>query len=131
MENTMGYSKALEMAGATVLDFEMFGSYQGDWIAHVTLPDGRTGFIRGYFGSCSGCDHFEAEFGYEADACDAHRYDKQEDCAECQAVQDSYIPRLVEFGLAYFVAFKSGTELVEELQAEWEGELDDWVKARL
>jgi hypothetical protein len=59
-----GYELALIAAGATVHDFERFGSYQGDWLARVTLPDGRTGWIKDYYGSCSGCDAFEAEFSW-------------------------------------------------------------------
>ena len=56
------YKKCLEMAGVDVLAFESFGSYQGDWWAKVFDGD-KTGWIHGYFGSCSGCDAFEAEFG--------------------------------------------------------------------
>lgn len=60
----MGYQEAMEAAGAEVLAFESFGSYQGDWWALVRF-DGRTGWVRGSYGSCSGCDAFEAEFGYD------------------------------------------------------------------
>lgn len=59
----MSYRDALEAAGATVHDFQSFGSYQGDWWALVTF-EGRTGYVHGYYGSCSGCDAFEGEFGY-------------------------------------------------------------------
>ena len=31
----MSYQMALEMAGATVLEYKEFGSYQGDWFAKV------------------------------------------------------------------------------------------------
>ena len=60
----MGYEQAIEKAGATVHCFEHFGSYQGEWWAKVT-NQGKTGWISGYYGSCSGCDAYEAEFGYE------------------------------------------------------------------
>jgi hypothetical protein len=59
----MGYREALECAGAEVHAYEEFGDYQGVWLAYVTF-DGVTGFIRDYFGSCSGCDAFEDEMGY-------------------------------------------------------------------
>lgn len=60
----MSYTEALEAAGATVLDYTMYGSYQGAWMAHVKLPTGVKGFIIDYYGSCSGCDSFESTFGY-------------------------------------------------------------------
>lgn len=57
-----GYVRALEAAGVKVLAFEEFGSYQGDWWARV-----EGGFVTGSYGSCSGCDAFEAEFGWNSD----------------------------------------------------------------
>lgn len=57
------YHWCLEQAGATVHAFQSFGSYQGDWFAKVTY-EGKTGWIHDYYGSCSGCDSFEAETGY-------------------------------------------------------------------
>lgn len=59
----MGYSEALEAAGCKVLDFEEFGSYQGDWLAFVEY-NGEKGIVEGSYGSCSGCDAFHAEFDY-------------------------------------------------------------------
>jgi len=58
-----GYVDALKAAGAKVLGFCEFGDYGGVWLAHVTLPNGCEAYIKGYFGSCSGCDDYEAEFG--------------------------------------------------------------------
>jgi hypothetical protein len=59
----MGYKECLELAGATVIDHKEFGSYQGDWIAYVEYK-GERGFIKDYYGSCSQCDAYEAEFGF-------------------------------------------------------------------
>lgn len=59
----MSYQSALEAAGAEVHCFDYFGDYQGTWIAKVTYK-GETGWIEGSYGSCSGCDAFEAEFDY-------------------------------------------------------------------
>ena len=59
----MGYSSALVAAGAEVVDFDTFGDYQGTWIAEVKY-NGQHGFVVGFYGSCSGCDAFEAEFDY-------------------------------------------------------------------
>jgi len=53
------YKDCLELAGAEVLAYETFGSYQGDWWAKVKFND-REGFVHGYYGSCSGCDTLEA-----------------------------------------------------------------------
>jgi len=58
----MGYSEALEAAGCKVLNFEEFGSYQGTWLAFVKYNE-ETGIVEGSYGSCSGCDAFEGEFG--------------------------------------------------------------------
>lgn len=60
------YVRALEAAGAEILAFEEFGSDQGDWWAKVVYR-GQTGWINGSYGSCSGCDAFQSEFGWNAD----------------------------------------------------------------
>jgi len=59
----MSYESALEAAGAKILAFEQFGSHQGEWYALVEY-NGERGWVNGSYGSCSGCDSFEAEFGY-------------------------------------------------------------------
>ena len=62
----MGYLESMEAAGATVHEFRHFGSYQGEWYAHITY-EGDTGWVRGTYGSCSGCDAFQDEFGWRED----------------------------------------------------------------
>ena len=62
----MGYKEALEAAGANVLAYEEFGSYQGDWLAKVSYQ-GETFWLRDYYGSCTGCDAFEADIGMITD----------------------------------------------------------------
>ncbi len=59
----MSYQQALEAAGCEVIEFQEFGSYQGEWLALVKY-DGEIGVVDGCYGSCSGCDAFESEFGY-------------------------------------------------------------------
>jgi hypothetical protein len=106
-----GYSKALETAGATVHDIEQFGSYQGVWIAHVTLPDGRTGLIHGYYGSCSGCDAFEAELGYDIhDYQRTHEAEFDPTCEKCV----EYREKLTRFGEDYFDRLQTPEELFME-----------------
>lgn len=58
--NVSSYPEMLKLAGFKVLAFEQFGSYQGEWIAHVSKGD-VTGFIHGSYGSCSSCDSLEAQ----------------------------------------------------------------------
>ena len=51
----MSYELALEEAGAKVLEFQSFGSFQGEWWAKVEY-NGEIGWVAGCYGSCSGCD---------------------------------------------------------------------------
>jgi len=59
----MAYQECLEKAGAEIISFKEFGSYQGEWMAMVRF-NGETGIVQGYYGSCSGCDSYEAEFAF-------------------------------------------------------------------
>lgn len=79
----MSYEEALQAAGAEVLEFEQFGSYQGDWWAKVRYKD-ELGWVQGSYGSCSGCDAFESEFGCAEDYCSEHAYQHNDDCPACQ-----------------------------------------------
>lgn len=58
------YEWALEMAGLTVLYFEEYGSYQGNWLAKVKNGE-EVGYIFDSYGSCSGCDHFKSNIDYK------------------------------------------------------------------
>lgn len=83
----MSYSSALEAAGCTVLEFEHFGSYQGEWLA-VVDHQGGFGVIEGSYGSCSGCDAFEAEFGWGVCS------DDDDDKERLASFGESYLPAL-------------------------------------
>lgn len=63
----MSYREALVAAGAVVIDYKEFGSYQGDWFA-IIVHNGVKGIVKGSFGSCGGCDAFEGEFNYTDDS---------------------------------------------------------------
>lgn len=89
----MGYREALEAAGATVHQFEHFGSYQGTWLAQVTY-DNQNGWIEGAYGSCSVCDSFQAEFDWDADT------------------KADYKERLAEFGRGYLHGLVTTEHLV-------------------
>lgn len=91
------YDGCLRLAGATVHAFEEFGSYQGDWWAKVTY-EGRTFWVHGYYGSCTGCDAFQADFS-EGDRCREHSYTfEMPDCDACREAERSLPERLAEFG---------------------------------
>ena len=107
----MSYQQALEAAGATVHVFQEFGSYQGDWWAKVTF-NGKTGWIHDYYGSCSGCDAFEAEFGWNDEE------------------NDDYQERLAKFGKEYLDEILD-QETAEAKAAEalsWDLDAEEMVK---
>jgi hypothetical protein len=94
----MSYTQALEAAGATVHAAEYFGSYQGDAMADVTY-EGRRGILAFGFGSCSGCDDFEATFGYDdGETCDEHRWEADADCGRCVIAAFDFANKLADYG---------------------------------
>ena len=58
------YSIVAWARGHQVLYYREFGSYQGEWIM-VSFLKKEYYIWKGCFGSCSGCDSYEAEFDYE------------------------------------------------------------------
>jgi hypothetical protein len=131
----MSYQEALEAGGAEVLAFESFGSYQGAWWARVRY-EGKEGWITGSFGSCSGCDSFEAEFGYGdshyhatpegrqyIDASDPLTPDSCADCAKLAA-------RLADFGRRYLdeIMTQEAAEKEASLNLEWDTDADEMVR---
>jgi hypothetical protein len=106
----MGYREALEAAGAKVLDYKAFGDYQGTWIA---ITD--KGVIVGSYGSCSGCDAFEAEFGYS--------YEEG---------SPTHQQRLAKFGQSYLDTPVDLDKMLADAQAnvEWDDNaaLIHWIK---
>ena len=110
----MGYTDALEKAGATVAEYRQFGDYQGTWLAKVAFR-GELGWVTGSFGSCSGCDAFEAEF----DCC-------YPDPADADAIAD-LDRRLALFGLSYLEGIASQTQIENELRAKLADE-DDYFR---
>jgi hypothetical protein len=98
-----GYQAALEQAGAQVLVFEQFGDWQGSWVALVDYQ-GERGWVQGSFGSCSHCDAFQADFGWDAED------------------EDDYEERLADFGRSYLGALQSSAALFEQFDqdADWD-----------
>lgn len=134
-----GYAKALEATGVTIKEFKFFGSYQGDWFA--VTADGK--IISGSYGSCSGCDAFQAEFDDEEPECKDGKYYKPSyfsDAAHRHSLKEykrdkaKYLERLKSFGQSYV----DGAETLEEIIArykikakEWEDdkEIYNWLKS--
>lgn len=131
-----GYQEALQAAGAEVLAFQEFGSYQGDWIAKVTYG-GQTGYVTGSYGSCSGCDAFQGEFDFSRNReCEDHRYmSKCDACEVCDAASADYDRRLREFGEGYLgdVLTQEQAEAFASRNWDWDTdaqEMVEWVKAQ-
>jgi hypothetical protein len=114
-----GYCEAMEAAGAKVLAYESFGSYQGEWYAKVEY-NGEVGWVQGSFGSCSYCDAFDSEFGFDAE--DAPDY--QERLADFgrtyldtilpQQKQEELLDNVVEADHWYYEDYQETLRFVKE-----------------
>ena len=127
----MGYKEALEEAGALVHAFQNFGSYQGEWYAFITYGN-EQGWVQGSFGSCSGCDSFQAEFGSDDRGCEEHSYDPDDQCDNCAEKVKEYAFRLADFGRVYCEGFQNTQAIVDELKprSSWDGDSDravEWI----
>lgn len=105
------YEQALEAAGVKVLDFKSFGSYQGEWWAKVQFPNDEIYFVPGYYGSCSGCDAFEGEFGWS---------DRD---------KENYPERLKNFGRDYLTDCYTLEQAIEysSRNLEWDTDAEEMV----
>jgi len=101
----MSYKESLEAAGANVLVMSYFGSYQGDWWAKVQYNN-TLGWVHGCFGSCSYCDAFEAEFGWDDDK------------------QSDYQERLANFGKGYLNDLYTQEEAEKDASHNLEWDMD-------
>jgi hypothetical protein len=118
------YDDALRAAGAEVLAYKYFGSYQGDWIAHVRYG-GETFYISDCYGSCSACDALQADMGWEP---------YESDGPEAKA---DWERRLADFGARYLepsermtfeqVLTKASSNLGWDSDAQ---SMVDWLKAQ-
>ena len=124
----MSYEEAMQAAGAEVLEFMQFGSYQGDWWAKVRYKD-ELGWAQGSYGSCSGCDAFEAEFGWADADCEEHKYNHKADCPDCQEAKKKYDERLADFGRGYLDGLL--TQEMAEKEASRNLDWDSDAKAML
>jgi hypothetical protein len=110
----MGYKECLELAGAKVIGYKEFGSWQGEWIAYVEYK-GQRGFVRDYYGSCSGCDAYQSEFNIEPHNCNGREYYSpfyegyKENCELCQKEK----LKEIKFGESYLEDILSYDEILE------------------
>jgi hypothetical protein len=140
----MGYQAALEANDVTVREYKEFGSYQGTWIA--ILDDGR--FVEGGYGSCSGCDAFEGEFGYSNEEIikqengkyykENYYWDEEKVITEEQANahNEKYKAKLRQFGSCYLDSAETKDEIVaryrhkcnDEYAWEDDKEILEWLE---
>lgn len=117
----MSYELTLKKAGAEILLYESFGSYQGDWWAKVKY-NGIVGWVHGSYGSCSGCDSYEATFS-DADKPeerdgkyyrDWRTWDEEEAISkeEYEKLMGEYDAHLADFGRPYL------NDMLTQQQAE-------------
>ena len=119
----MSYQAAMEAAGAKVLAFESFGSYQGEWFALVEVG-GKRGWVSGSYGSCSGCDAFEAEVGDLDEWCDEHAYKAVGGCRDCANAIEQAQVKLAEFGRGYLDRLLTQEEAEKDASANLEWDMD-------
>lgn len=119
-----GYAEALKAAGAEVLGFEMAGDYQGSWVALLRVGGGLKA-LTGYYGSCSGCDAYQAEFGFDShvvvDHGGAETWHEPEDpdrfvagCAQCEGWRQ----KLAAFGAMYLADAAAPSTVLDTLVRE-------------
>lgn len=126
----LSYKGALEAAGATVHAFQEFGSYQGEWLALVTF-EGETGWVSGYYGSCSGCDAIQGEFGYDFGEDDRWNadYSAKEPRSDDEIAAER--GRFAEFGRGYLTdgAIRTRDAALEEARKnlEWDQDAAEMV----
>ena len=109
----MSYEEAFSaVPGVKVEWCEYLGSYQGRLLAKITV-EGLEGprYIIDYYGSCSGCDAYEAEFGYSFD--------------------NTPPEKLAEFGKPYVDAALTLDEVLQELMPKPGGWYDTDMKEGL
>lgn len=132
----MSYKISLEKAGCEVLAFKEFGDYQGSWLAFVVY-NGERGIVEGSYGSCSGCDAFQAVFDYgngvpvEKDGKyyrDQYAWEEDETTKdEFDSLLQSCNERLADFGRTYLSGGLSKKKYFEDQLLKVDN--DDWFSS--
>lgn len=139
----MGYSEALQAAGAKVIEYREFGSYQGSWGAVIDYA-GEKKLVIGSYGSCSGCDSFQASFSYSEVPTekDGKYYrdswtDDEIEREEYDTLKKQYDTKLSDFGSHYLNTKLDKADIENRLQGfndeDWfdseEKEMFTWALA--
>ena len=131
----MSYEMAMRAAGAEVIQFQEFGDYQGNWWAKVNF-EGKAGWVNGSYGSCSGCDAFQAEFDtmghYHGDEYGYTEETKDFFDPACEKCVD-FRARLISFGRTYLDNLMAQEEAEKEVSQHLEWDSDarealEWLK---
>lgn len=109
----MSYKMCLEKAGATVIAFEIFGTYQDDWLAYVEYK-GEKGFVEGSYGSYSDSDAFESEFD------DAYFDEGTEEVIDLEK-------RYALFGESYLIGILPAEYQLKVLKEKMGDDPEDWA----
>jgi hypothetical protein len=129
----MGYSETLEAAGAKVIEYKTVGSYQGSWGAIVEY-NGVKSLVTGSYGSCSGCDAFEAEFGFgdeppiEKDGKYYRNYWSDDEITkeEHDSLVAAYDKKMSDFGASYLQTLQDEGDIQNRIKGFI---ADDWFDA--
>ena len=113
----MSYNTALKAAGFTLLDYKRFGDYQGEWVAEVITPDGVHGYIHDWYGSCSVCDAFEADVGWEP-------WGDDED------EQKEYDAKVEQFGKKYIDTQITKEQVLNSVSSWHKDEVSAWLREK-
>lgn len=132
----MSYEKALIAAGAKMIAFKEFGSYQGEWYALVEY-NGERGWVSGGYGSCSACDAFEGEIGHESvDAVGEQIWDRSQgeyrDATEADVAE--WQNKIAAFGKTYLDGLMTQEQAERAASEGWaygceDGEIITFVKS--
>lgn len=122
MKQYSGYEDILEDVCDKVYGYKEFGSYQGDWLAYVRYK-GKDVWIKGSYGSCSGCDWFQAvekypwEWDYEGNEVE---YLKRVE-AESVRLRDLFVNEYLEEDML-FTAGQLYEKLKEDRGWDWDAD---------
>lgn len=116
MNRPSDYTDTMTAAGAVVHIAQDFGDYQGTTWARVTYG-GREGWVSYSYGSCSGCDSFQSEFGWNFG---------QTDDYEDRPLTENEEARVLAFGrdLLDPILTQAEAEAKAAKHSEWDSEAD-------
>jgi len=131
------YKEALQVAGADVLAYKTFGSYQGDWWAKVRY-NGQVRYVHGYYGSCSGCDRIASALDSHNSGDDYHWSTDldflEENRGTCEGCKIAY-NKLKDIGEDYLEndSYLTLEEAIDKASEHLDWDLDaqsmvDWLK---